>query len=76
MKFMKSDEESGMYEDPIGYTVEVNPETGERKIHYPAGPVIEGQEKLWNDVFQNYMQWQDQEPKLSDLLRDFKIEKR
>jgi hypothetical protein len=33
----------------------------------------ESQEELWNDVDNNYIKWNDQEIKLSDLLRDFQL---
>ena len=36
----------------------------------------ESQEELWNDVDQNYIRWNDQEIKLSDLLKDFKINRK
>jgi hypothetical protein len=36
----------------------------------------ESQEEMWNDVFQNYMIWQDQEPKLSEILKDFELKRK
>jgi hypothetical protein len=36
----------------------------------------ESQEELWNDVDNNYIIWNDQEIKLSSLIRDFELRRR
>jgi hypothetical protein len=36
----------------------------------------ETQEELWNDIDHNYIQWNDQEIKLSELIKDFELKRR
>jgi hypothetical protein len=36
----------------------------------------ESQEELWNDVDQNYIRWNDQEIKLSNLIQNFELKRR
>jgi hypothetical protein len=73
--------------DPNGFNGEyigdlvMDPETKDLKIvakHYIKlnTDTQESQTELWNDVDQNYIRWNDQEIKLSDLIRDFELRRR